>query len=494
MKKLTALLLILSFAAALFAGCGAAVPDDGGNGKSDNTGPAEAPAENETKEEDIPFPHEVRDFGGTVFRVLIDKETVNFLDIEDLDVTEINGDVLNDAYYDRKCIVEETYNTVLEGRHETNMVTFVNKVIQSGDDEYDAYAPRLMNAGTFAANGYAVNLLDTDLTLGAPWWDQNIVRDTSIGGAAYFIAGDIFTKHYDGISLLMFNKKLADDLNLESPYQLVSDNKWTIDKFNSMVKGVTADINGDGVMNRYDRYGFITQLDYISSILNACGERIASKDKNDLPVFTGATEKISNIIDKMLDIYVGDTYCLHRDGYDKEGGGGKLVQFWIFPEGRGLFYWSFPRYIDLGLRDMEDDFGILPLPKWDPEQSRYYAALNNWHSYTYMIPRSARDASRSAYIMDALAYHGRKIIKPAYYDVCLQRKYARDEESSAMLDIIFSSTVYDLGSVYDIGGYIGAFQGDFQKGDNSIASSYEKVAGKIDKSINDIIEQFETNK
>jgi len=111
----------------------------------------------------------------------------------------------------------------------------------------------------------------------------------------------------------------------------------------------------------------------------------------------------------------------------------------------------FGRSIELGLRDMKDDFGILPIPKWNSEQSRYYATLNNWHSYTFMIPVTVSDLDRNAYILDAMAYHGRQIIRPAYYDICLQRKHTRDEESSAMLDIIFSSTVYDLGTVFGIG-------------------------------------------
>jgi len=192
---------------------------------------------------------------------------------------------------------------------------------------------------------------------------------------------------------------------------------------------------------------------------------------------------------------LNNTYCLHRDSLGKEGGNGQvLVQFWVFPEGRSLFYWGFPRYMDLGLRAMEDDFGILPIPKWDANQDRYYATLNNWHAYTYMIPVTVQDVEKSSYIMDAMAYHGMKIIKPAYYEVCLQRKYSRDEESSDMLDIIFSSTVYDLGTVYNIGGYPNAFENDIQKNKINVASTYEKLAGKIDKDIIKLIDNFESNK
>ena len=468
---------------------GNAGTDDGPN----DPGEKDAPA----AETDIAFPHEIIDLGGAAFKILIDKQwSGNSLDITDYDIEESIGEVLNDAIYQRNLLIEETYNLKLEGIHADgdsggNIESFANKTIKAGIDEYDAFAPRLMTAATFASKGYGINLSDTALTLDAPWWDQNIIKDTSIGGCAYFISGDIFVKHYDGIALLMFNKKLLTDLGLESPYKLVGDNRWTMDKFNQMVKNVYIDLDQDGKHNRYDRYGFVTQLDYLTSFVNASGEKLVPKNDSDLPVFLGNSEKLAQIIDKMNDVYLEDTYCMHRNAYGKESGSGQLVQFWVFPEGRALFYWAFPRYMDLGLRDMEDDFGILPIPKWDPEQSRYYATVNNWHSYTYMLPATVSDVERNSVVLDAMAYHGRKLIKPAYYDVCLQRKYTRDEESSAMLDIIFSSTVYDLCTVYDIGGYTDALQSALEKNTINLASIVEKNEGKINKAIDKLIESFE---
>jgi hypothetical protein len=370
----------------------------------------------------------------------------------------------------------------------------MNKTIKAGLDEYDAVAPRLMKAAIFASKGYGVNLFDTKLSLDAPWWDQNIVSDTSIGGAAYFTAGDIFIKHYDGIAMLMFNKKMIEDLGLESPYNLVNNNQWTMDNFNQMVKGVYADIDNNEKHNRYDRYGFVTQVDYLPSFINASGAKFITKDNDDMPVFTGNSEKIISIIDKMMEIYADDTYCMHRDAYGKENGSGELVQFWVFPEGRGLFYWGFPRYMGLGLRAMEDDFGILPIPKWDSSQSRYYSLPNAWHSYTYMLPVTVNDVDRNSIILDAMAYHGRKLIRPAYYEVCLQRKYTRDTESSDMLDIIFSSTVYDLADVYAIGGYTNALTDAMQKNNVNVMSIYEKNQGKIERDIEKLIDNFEAAK
>ncbi|MCL1793350.1 MAG: hypothetical protein FWG34_05745 [Oscillospiraceae bacterium] len=470
-----------------------AAPDKSGEGDA----PGEAAAENGESAE-IPFPHENEsiDLGGAAFKILIDKQwSGNSLDVTDYDIEEMNGEVLNDAIYSRNVLIEEMYNFKFEAVHADDSVeAAMNKTVKAGIDEYGAVVPRLMNAAKFSAKGYGINVHDTVLTLDAPWWDQNIIRDTSIGGEAYFFSGDIFIKHYDGIGLLMFNKRMLGDLGLENPYALVNDNKWTIDKFTEMVKGVYMDLDNDGKHNRYDRYGFVCQIDFLPNFINACGEKLVSKDQNDIPYFTGNSEKISNIMDKLIDFYESDTYDMHRDAFDRENGGGQLVQFWVFPEGRGLFYWSLPRYMDLGLRDMEDDFGIVPIPKWDSNQPRYYATVNFWHSYTYMLPVTVENVEQNSIILDAMAYYGRQLIKPAYYDVCLQRKYTRDEDSSAMLDIIFASTVYDIGRVYAIGGYLDALCETIKKGQNTVMSTYEKLQGKIEKDLASLIEGFENAK
>ena len=492
---LSMVLVIFSCDAASDSGDGVNTPDNpAGN---DNSAGGAAESEPVTEAE-IPFPHENEaiDLDGATFKILIDKQwSGNSLDIEDYDIEEMNGEVLNDAIYKRNLLIEEMYNLKFEGIHADDSVeSAMNKTVKAGMDEYDAVTPRLMNAAKFSARGFGINVADTALTLDAPWWDQNIIKDTSIGGSAYFFSGDIFIKHYDGIGLIMFNKRLLGDLGLESPYNLVNENKWTIDKFSEMVKGVYMDLDNDGSRNRYDRYGFVTQIDFLPNFINACGEKLVSKDENDIPYFTGNSEKISNIMDKLIDFYTIDTYDMHRDAYDREKGGGQLVQFWVFPEGRGLFYWSLPRYMDLGLRDMEDDFGIVPIPKWDSNQSRYYATVNFWHSYTFMIPVTVGDIEKNSIILDAMAYHGRKIIKPAYYEVCLQRKYTRDEDSAAMLDIIFSSTVYDIGRVYAIGGYLDALCETLKKSQNTVMSTYDKLQGVIERDLSKLIENFENAK
>ncbi|MCL2773475.1 MAG: hypothetical protein FWD71_09005 [Oscillospiraceae bacterium] len=498
-KTLLTVLLMLSMVFIIFS-CKNLANSNEDNPTSDNSVSVDGNSNDGTTnvenptETEIPFPYDPIDLGGATFKILTGQQWASDnLNIEDYDIEEMNGEVLNDAIYKRNLIIKEMFNLKFETVHANDQIgSFISKSIQSGIDEYDAVAPLLNNAESFAENGYAVNIYQTKLSIDAPWWDQNILKSTSIGGAAYYIAGDIFIKHYDGLALLMFNKKMLADLGLDSPYGYVENNEWTMDKFNEMVKGVYLDLDNNGKRNRYDRYGFATQVDYLISFVNGSGQLFMDKDKNDLPVFVGYNEKMSNILDKMLMHYASDdTYCIHRDA-SKEGGwnAGNIPQTWVFPEGRALFYWGLPRYINLYLRDMEDDFGILPIPKWDSSQDRYYSTVNGWNSYTFMLPRTVSDIEKNSVVLDAMAYYGRQLIKPAYYDICLQRKYTRDEESGAMLDIIFSSAHYEPAGA---GVFIDALCNAIQTNKINIASIYEKNSGKIDTAIQQIIDEYKAN-
>ena len=124
----------------------------------------------------------------------------------------------------------------------------------------------------------------------------------------------------------------------------------------------------------------------------------------------------------------------------------------MFANDQALF---FMQLLDLVtyFRDMQTDFGILPLPKLDEEQDRYYSTIGSWHSVFLCAPSVQADAERTGAILEALAYESYKTVTPAYYEKTLVGKYIRDDESREMVDIILSSHVYDLGWFYQIGKY-----------------------------------------
>ena len=52
-----------------------------------------------------------------------------------------------------------------------------------------------------------------------------------------------------------------------------------------------------------------------------------------------------------------------------------------------------------------------------------------------------------------MAYVSQSILTPAYYEKTLVGSVIRDEESAEMLDIIFSTRVFDVGAYFKVGSY-----------------------------------------
>ena len=79
--------------------------------------------------------------------------------------------------------------------------------------------------------------------------------------------------------------------------------------------------------------------------------------------------------------------------------------------------------------------------------------VSAWHSEFLCIPQNVNSLERSGYVTELLAYQGKKLMTPAYYEKTLVGQYTRDEESAEMLDLIFATRTYDVGYYYALGTY-----------------------------------------
>ncbi len=93
-------------------------------------------------------------------------------------------------------------------------------------------------------------------------------------------------------------------------------------------------------------------------------------------------------------------------------------------------------------RDVEENIGIVPYPKYDEAQDDYISL--NWGGLMG-IPASIQNPEMVGAVLELLAWESENTVIPAYYDVMLDGKLARDEDSVEMLDLLFDSFVYDPG-------------------------------------------------
>ncbi|MCL2814819.1 MAG: hypothetical protein FWD23_09490, partial [Oscillospiraceae bacterium] len=135
------------------------------------------------------------------------------------------------------------------------------------------------------------------------------------------------------------------------------------------------------------------------------------------------------------------------------------------------------------LRSMEADFGVVPFPKADENQSRYYAASNG--AWPKIIPNTAPNPERTGIILEALAAESKNLTIPAFIEICLKTKYVRDEESSEMLTIILNSVTEDLGTTIFWDSVKAALLAEVM-GKGNFVSVIEKQSARLEKLLNEM--------
>ena len=435
-------------------------------------------------------------YSGYEFKIMIRGQQDEW-DSQDIFAEEDGADVVESAVYKRNLEVEEKLNIKITGIWVPvgEQMSKLKKAVTAGDNFYDAVMLNLEDASNATKQGYLINLADTSgVDLSMPWWDQSVMKETSVMNKIYFATGDISIMDNDGTWTMMFNKKILKELALPDIYDIIKKGEWTIDKFMELGRGVTVDLNGDGVIDYLDQVAFATTADSVQGLFYSQGLRIVNKDENDLPYYAFTGDAVMTSLEKLYEVFrgTGDFTMLAAD-YPKtpHGGSTHLVVQDAFEQDRALFYGEVMQCVKR-LRQMETEFGIIPFPKANVEQKQYNTYVHSWASATIAIPRAGENDDRTSEVIEALAYGGYKYITPAYYDVALKSKYARDDESSEMLDIILAGRLADLGYVDKYGGLIGSLQTNVTGKKNTFASTIEKAEDKIKKDIEKAIEKYDT--
>ena len=392
------------------------------------------------------------DYGGYTFTFMhYESDTGNSLQNKDLFAEKITGDALNDSVYERNSLIEKEYNIKIALRLEmwNTMPAKMKKLVQAGDADIDVFYPFGYTVSELFTSGIFYNLKDIPyIDFSKPWWDTNAVNDLAISGNLYFVTTNINILDKTATSIMIFNKKMAENYNCPDFYELVNGNRWTIDTLGEVSKGVTADINGDSVMDVNDIYGLVGADTFIVALFHSLGGNYTLPDENEYPVSNITCKKTSDIFDKIFGIIYDGTVYQHIDwlGYPLAPEAVEL----FFTGGHSLLSWTILESLDR-LRATEVDFGILPLPKYDENQKNYYHFVSKYGTSFLRIPKSADDIERTGIILEALAAKSQYTVLPTYYDIVLKGKYTRDDDSEDMLDIIINSRIYSLADIAGIG-------------------------------------------
>lgn len=444
MKKQISLLCALSLLASLVA-CGG----DGGSGSDTTTSPTGTTEPAETTVSDAekygyvaPDIPEWLDYEGREFGIAYPNwsayRTYYFADEE-------IGETVNDACCKRMSYVEEKLNIdIVPYNFGDGLETakLVNQTVMAGLDEYSIFLTHnYIGCIAILTSGSIMNWHDIPtIDLEKPYYNKAIRENFEYDGVLPFLSSDFILPDLNAI---FFNRDMVEDYELEDPYEFVTSGNWTIDTMAELSKKVTKDLNGDNVMNADDQYGFSGELGWqIVSAITGGGQRLVEKNGDKYHVALG-NESAVNLVEKLRN-FMFDSANAYMWEYstttDPNGGGTPPVNF---ADGKSLFYQAPLSYFEF-MRGSEVEYGILPYPKYDESQKDYETL--NWAGYMVAL-KTISDPGLVGYVVELLSSESCRTVLPAFYDVLLGAKIARDEVAVEVLDMMFKNSICDMGII-----------------------------------------------
>ena len=390
------------------------------------------------------------DFGGETFRILAELDW----DPAAAGVTlivpdDMNGEVLNDAVFERNSELMEKYNFTFSWTHDPEAHTIIQNCINGGIDDYDMIAANFIPGMTraIAGNYYDLNEIPY-ISLEKDYWNPHMQRELSIGEKVYAICGDITFMEEDALMVTLFNKPMADTYDMENLYDTVRAGKWTIDKMKECMAQVVSDLNGDG---SFDHENDIIGLLYagnstFSPYMAAANTKLIYTDNNDIPHLTTDLSVAESIYSTMQEIFTTNGYALDWIAIPNP-----VASMASMIDGkRVLFQNMITSFLRRNYRDVEANFGILPMPKFSEEQDQYSTLYNPGAMTLGFVPVSVVDTEKVGFILEAMASASENLSQ-IYFDVCLSGKYTRDQESYEMIRLAEENIVMDMTFMYDFG-------------------------------------------
>lgn len=438
MKRSTAGFLACLLLAVALVSCGRSTPAATG-AVTDAASPSPAittPPESTEITDDLPK----LDYNGRSFSILIG-------DVHGGTTTptyfreEQTGEIVADAVWARNAAVAERLNVALdwevlnfEYSSRANWATRIKSIVMAKEKTDLICGPGY----------YTTNLVTEDLFINLnglpyldfqkPWWSTMYMDNVRINDKLYFALGEFSLNKLQLAYCLYFNKELFDAAKIPYPYSTVIDGKWTLDTMSALIKDTYRDVNGDGTRDAEDSYGMVSEnVNQLWAFMDPMGVKVFDKDAQGNVTFVMDNQHNADVIEKLLALWTntGDTFH-HNVVQDAND-----VSRSMFINGN-----SFISTGDIikteAYRDLDFEYGILPYPKWDDAQEDYVTRTSSAIS-VFCIPVSASAPEVTAAVLEAMNYESYRTVIPAYYEAALKMKYARDQETVQVLDIIRGS-------------------------------------------------------
>ncbi len=497
MKKVFCLLLAAMLAASSMASCSESKVNNDTENKSESettvTTTSSEETETETEKKYLDDLPEKMDFGGTSMRFIVEEGGNGNLSELSIMAEEDTGEVVDSAVYQRNMTVQDRLNIsieLLDSIAFSGLPAVVRPSITAGSDDYDIIGTYQYYGISMGPEGLFLNLSNVDnLDFSREYWGTDYINNMSYKGITYWATGDIALRYTGGMYVTYVNQEIWNnyypDVNV---YDIVNEGSWTLDKLYEVTDTIYEDVNGNGKMDAADSYGFVFDIeDPTEGMAAGSMVRFSELDESGTPSVTINNERSIEFYEKMYKIIANSTGFWHSEDDN-------VTVMKMFSESRAMINVNKLFQSGIYLREMEEEFRIIPVPKLNEEQEHYNTMLHDGVTL-FGIPITNSKLDETSITLECMASESMKTVTPAYYEVALKVKYARDNESGMMIDLIRENVSSDFAALYSnsIANVVHFFRNNLQSKKEGIASSLEKNQKLWNKSLGKLLEKLEEN-
>jgi hypothetical protein len=398
------------------------------------------------------------------------------------------GDLIGDDIFDRTAWLEEQYGIIVtcEYMDYTQFPTKMPEIISSGSTDYQLLDTFGLSAQRLMGNEYFVNMADVPyINFDHPWWVESALSELRLGDYVEFAVSDMLLTDKSATMIVFYNIDMANDLHLDNIYDNVRNYEWTIEQMAEYAELAALNgENGDDVADKNDIYGLVTNDDPVHMLYVASGRKFMSRDEDGMLYYSYGTDDTLDVMIDNLNVlmYADFTWNSHLKPDAP-----------VFAEGGALFTFDKIKRCML-IRDMKDDYGILPLPMYEEEQQKYFSPVSNYHDSMFAVINTNVDNRETiGAALELMGYYSYYNIYRDFFEVLIQNRGTRDAESKEMLGIVFENRAYDMGLIFDPHGLMDKVLRITKTGEDGVVSQWEGFRTQRDDTlerINGLIEKY----
>lgn len=473
LKKVICLLLVLCFIATALIAC-KKNKEHGDNGTGEATGGDKSTLK------------ETNEYGEDSFTSVLPKDD---LDFEGEKVTVlIRGFIHNQREWFKDAIEDELDEAIAarNGAVASDLNLNVDfQTVPSNGNDYGEYTDRFYRMVTdditkglhyfdISANfGYPTtaprirdftsNLRDKEVfpyfEFSLPCWNQAIVDNTTFNNQLFYVAGDINLSMFDAAMVVWHNKTLYDTYkeptDPDNMQELALKGLWTYEELYRWTSKFYIDSNGEAGKQATDTYALMasnTEPCPVDAFPYAWNLEFVTTNNDGTHEFNIAgNQKAEDALTKYRNLMAGDGTSTSWSAQNFAGGHAMFFMERIYSGYEA----------NMAIREMDDKYGLLPMPKYDADQEQYATTAQDYYTLMFVLdhhdsPVPTKGEAVSAYLQLATeesytgvrGYYFNRIIKPRFFGT--DDSEGTVTNSIALFDIIVANIKFDYCYIYSM--------------------------------------------